>query len=137
MRTRDRFFGCLTVFLFLLLIFCSAAGSSMAQKVPLPVSGPHDSSAVQMPPEIGTSPERPVVRGGSNAAVLLIAPGDELEVTVYGAPDLSTHARVENDGNILLPLVGLVSVAGETSGHAGKKIEDSLQQAHLVKNPRV
>jgi polysaccharide export outer membrane protein len=139
MRTRDRSLGCLAVSLFLLLNFFNSAGSSRAQEVPPPGSGPkaHDSSAVQVPQEIGTNPQRPVVSGGSNAATLLIAPGDELEVTVYGAPDLSTHARVENDGNILLPLVGLVSVAGETSGHAGKKIEDSLQQAHLVKNPRV
>ena len=60
-----------------------------------------------------------------------------MEITVFGAPDLSTHARVENDGNILLPLVGFLSVAGDSSNQAGQKIEQSLREARLVKNPRV
>src|SRR6202790_1035004 len=49
---------------------------------------------------------------------LLIGPGDDLDVTVYGAPDLSGHMRVSASGNISLPLIGYVRIAGLTSSEA-------------------
>jgi protein involved in polysaccharide export with SLBB domain len=54
----------------------------------------------------------------SNAASLTLGPGDEVEVAVYGAPDLSAHTRITSDGNVSLPLVGYVHVAGLTSSEA-------------------
>jgi len=111
-------------------------GSSWAQ---VPAStAQRGSSEAQPQQEIGNLSQRQAANGVSNAsAPLFIGPGDELDVTVFGAPDLSSHTRVENDGNILLPLVGFVPVAGQTSNQAGRKIEDSLREARLVKNPRV
>src|ERR1700741_1923913 len=39
-----------------------------------------------------------------NSSVPLIAAGDEVEVAVYGAPDLGVHARVGVEGSISMPL---------------------------------
>ncbi len=68
---------------------------------------------------------------------LLIGTGDELDVTVYGASDLSGHTRVGSDGNISLPLVGHIRIAGLTSDQAQQAISDQLQKKHIVRDPQV
>ncbi len=68
---------------------------------------------------------------------LVIGPGDELDITVYGAPDLSGHTRVGSDGNISLPLVGYVHIAGLSSDQAQQAISQQLQEKHIVKEPQV
>lgn len=67
----------------------------------------------------------------------LIGPGDEIEITVYGAPDLSEHTRVNSSGNISIPLAGNIRVAGLSSSEAEAAIEVHLQKENLVKNPQV
>jgi polysaccharide biosynthesis/export protein len=76
-----------------------------------------------------------VARGAGSS--LVIGPGDELDVTVYGAPDLSGHTRVGSDGNISLPLVGYVHIAGLSSDQAQQAISQQLQEKHVVKEPQV
>src|SRR6266480_2834093 len=41
-----------------------------------------------------------------------LGPGDLLEVSVYGIPELNTKARVGNTGEVYLPLIDYVHVAG-------------------------
>ncbi|MGE5207643.1 MAG: polysaccharide biosynthesis/export family protein [Chlamydiota bacterium] len=73
----------------------------------------------------------------AKTSALLIGPGDEVEVTVYGAPDLSEHTRVGSDGDISLPLVGHIRIAGLSSDQAQRAISDQLQEKHIVKDPQV
>ena len=68
---------------------------------------------------------------------LLIGPGDEVDVTVYGAPDLSGHTRVGSNGDISLPLVGRIRIAGLSSDQAQQAIGDQLREKHIVKDPQV
>jgi polysaccharide biosynthesis/export protein len=68
---------------------------------------------------------------------LLIGPGDELDVTVYGAPDLSGHTRVNNDGNISIPMIGYAQVAGLTSDQAEQIVQNRLRESNVVNNPQV
>src|SRR5208282_4121595 len=82
------------------------------------------------PPEQNTPPP-------ANSSALVIGPGDEVEVTVYGAPDLSGHTRVSADGNIFMPLIGDVRIAGLGSGEAAAAIETQLQQNNIVNDPQV
>ncbi len=42
----------------------------------------------------------------------VIGPGDELMIRAWGQIDLDVHARVDRNGNIFLPKVGSVNVAG-------------------------
>jgi len=67
--------------------------------------------------------------------VYLIGPGDALQVFVWGNPDLSTTVPVRPDGQITLPLVPNMPVAGKTSVDVSKQIEDELRK--YVKNPIV
>ena len=67
----------------------------------------------------------------------VLGPGDEVEVTVYGAPDLSGRNRVDSNGDISIPLVGYVRVAGLSSSEAEEAIENELRKNNVVNNPQV
>jgi polysaccharide biosynthesis/export protein len=64
-------------------------------------------------------------------------PGDLLEISVYNVPELSTKARVSNSGEIYLPLIDYVHVAGLTQEEAQAVIEKRLQDGGFVRNPHV
>ena len=78
-----------------------------------------------------------VSRTETNSPPLVLGPGDELDVTVYGAPDLSGHTRVSSDGNISIPLIGYVRVGGLSSSEAEAEIEAQLRQHLIVNDPQV
>jgi len=68
---------------------------------------------------------------------LVIGSGDEIDVSVYGAPDLSSHSRVSADGNISMPLIGHVRLAGLSSSEAEGAIEAQLRQNNILNDPQV
>src|SRR5579871_3896476 len=73
----------------------------------------------------------------ASASALVIGPQDEVDVKVYGAPDLSGRRRVASDGDISLPLIGFVHIAGLTSDRAQQAIGEQLRAKNIVKNPQV
>ena len=73
----------------------------------------------------------------TNASALLLGPGDEVEITVYGAPDLSGHTRINDTGNVSLPLIGSVRIAGLSTSEAEAAIEAQLRQNNIVNDPQV
>ena len=66
-----------------------------------------------------------------------IRPGDLLGVTVYQNPDLTKEVEVSESGTITFPLVGEVSVTGNTPLAAADIIEAKLVQGGFVKQPQV
>ena len=72
-----------------------------------------------------------------DASPLLLGPGDDLEITVYGAPDLSGRARINETGNITMPLIGYVRLAGLSTSEAEAAIEAQLRQNKIVNDPQV
>jgi polysaccharide export outer membrane protein len=86
-------------------------------------------------PVVGLSKQSTSTKSTSAAPVL--GPGDEVEVTVYGAPDLSGRNRVGSNGSISMPLVGYIRVAGLSSSEAEEAIETQLRQNNVVNNPQV
>jgi polysaccharide biosynthesis/export protein len=77
----------------------------------------------------------------ANAAALdstvRIGPGDELDITVFGLPELSQHVRVGGSGDVSLPLVGSLHFAGKSSDEAQSMLEKLLADGHFVNNPHV
>ena len=73
----------------------------------------------------------------SNTSSLRLGPGDELEITVYGAPDLSGRTRISETGNISMPLIGYVRVSGLSTSEAETAIEAQLRQNNIVNDPQV
>src|ERR1700694_2132642 len=112
----------------------------LAQNNPPPQEPIHQGNATTEssgidPRPLSGFPERKTAP--ANGSALVIGPGDELEVTVYGAPDLSGHPRVSADGNISMPLIGYVRIAGLSSSEAEGAIEAVLRQNNVVNNPQV
>ncbi len=65
----------------------------------------------------------------------VIGAGDELQVFVWGNPELSVSVPVKPDGTITTPLVEDVVASGKTSTMLAREIEKRLQQ--YVKSPVV
>ena len=63
--------------------------------------------------------------------------GDAVHVTVFQQPDLTTDARVDEKGAILMPLVGSVKVAGLTTRRRRHAIAEALKHGKFLKNPQV
>jgi polysaccharide export outer membrane protein len=73
----------------------------------------------------------------SASAAYLLGPGDKLVVTVYGAPDLERRTAVNADGQIIMPLIGSVPVAGLSIDDAKQLIQKLLAEKNIVKVPDV
>lgn len=68
---------------------------------------------------------------------LIIADGDSIRVEVFEIEKYSYTPRVDGDGQIAIPLVDSVKVAGLTATQAEKLIADRLEDRGMVKNPHV
>lgn len=64
-----------------------------------------------------------------------IGPGDQLNIFVWGNPDLSTDVVVRPDGYITAPLVEDVQASGSTAADLTNAIEEKL--AKYIKTPNV
>src|SRR3954453_790496 len=65
-----------------------------------------------------------------------VVPGDELTISVFGAPDLDKTGLVDGAGDFAVPLAGTVHVAGQTPEEISASIADKLRGNYL-KNPRI
>jgi len=61
---------------------------------------------------------------------------DEVKITVFNEPDLSTVYRVDADGSISFPLIGHVAAAGLTPAELQQRIA-SMLAAGYIRNPQV
>jgi len=68
---------------------------------------------------------------------LKIQPGFQIDAQVFDEPDLSGQFRVGPDGNIEMPLIGPVHVAGDTLSEAEQAVQKSFKSAQILKNPQV
>jgi len=68
---------------------------------------------------------------------LHIGIGDLLQVTMFGTQDFNADFRVSSSGDISLPPLGLVHVAGLSTSEAEKLIERQLVEGGFYREPRV
>jgi polysaccharide export outer membrane protein len=112
-----------------------AQNGSLPQDSAHPQDAPTEPLAPSIQPSVA-APEK-ASRVETNSSALVLGPGDEVEVTVYGAPDLSGHSRVSADGNISMPLIGYVRIAGLSDSEAEGAIEAKLRQSNVLNDPQV
>ena len=68
---------------------------------------------------------------------LPISYGDLIEVTVFDTAELSGSLRVNQQGEVVLPLGGVVQVKGLTAAQAGAAIAARLKEAQILLDPHV
>ena len=99
--------------------------------------------AVNVADDRSTTAARPdeqsssAVSGSDPSRKLSIGPDDELDVSVYGVPELSQHVRVDTSGDVHLLLIGPAHVEGLSSEEAQAVIKKQLVEGRFVKNPHV
>src|SRR4051812_12546573 len=90
-------------------------------------------------------PPAPATSGTADAAVRAIplvdgnyrlTPQDVVKVTVFREDELTTTARIAEDGTIKMPLIGTVKVGGRSVSEAASQIEVALEKDYLV-HPQV
>lgn len=67
----------------------------------------------------------------------LMGTGDVLRITVYGQPDLTTEARVGENGNITFPLIGEIKLAGRSPAQGETEISQRLSKGGFILKPFV
>jgi len=73
---------------------------------------------------------------GDRAAYTL-GPGDQVRIIVFGEDNLTGEFRVNDSGNIALPLVGSVHAAGLASSGLEAAVGAALRRDNLVRHPSV
>lgn len=64
---------------------------------------------------------------------LKIGPGDLIQVSMFENPEFSGSFRVDANGDIMLPLIGRVHVAGQTADEVGAQVAKRYVQAGILK----
>jgi polysaccharide biosynthesis/export protein len=67
----------------------------------------------------------------------VIGPGDTVRITAYRNPDLTTEARLSDEGKLNVPLVGEMSLMGLTPDQAAKRIADRLKSGKYLRDPQI
>ncbi len=68
-----------------------------------------------------------------SAPALTVSSGDLIEIAMYDNADLSGRFRVDEKGDITVPLLGLVHVDGLTAEQVGTTIESRYVEADILK----
>lgn len=72
----------------------------------------------------------------AQAAEYRIGPQDQLEINVFGIEELKRLVQVDNNGKIILPLVGAVQAGGRTVPELSGDLTSALK-ARYMKDPQV
>jgi polysaccharide export outer membrane protein len=63
--------------------------------------------------------------------------GDSVRITVYNSADLTTEARIDEDGTIPFPLVGRVTLAGMTKAAAEQRLSKMLTDGGFLRQAEI
>lgn len=72
-----------------------------------------------------------------DGAVTLLGMGDTVYLTVFGQPDMSAQLTVDDQGNIVVPLLGQVPAGGWSPSAVAKEIAAGLRSQGYLTNPQV
>jgi polysaccharide export outer membrane protein len=79
----------------------------------------------------------PTSTGGVSApAGYILSPTDQVAVEVFGEDDLRTSGRLNPEGNLSVPLLGSIHLAGLTLTQAVSKLTELYSRDYLV-NPKI
>jgi polysaccharide export outer membrane protein len=126
-------FAAVVLFCYSSLWICPQSGLAQSDKAGASPAGGNSASA---PPARSAA----AIQQPNDAPLIFkahIGPGDELDITVYGEPELTQHVRVESSGDISVSLIDRIHVAGLSSDEASKVIEQKLVSAGYLKDPHV
>lgn len=73
----------------------------------------------------------------SPGAEYVLGPNDEVEVRIFGQPDMTVKTRIKADGTVNLVLLGPVQALGKTTAQLGAEIAAAYAAKAYLVNPSV
>jgi polysaccharide export outer membrane protein len=67
----------------------------------------------------------------------VIGAGDTVRITAFRYPDLTTVARLSEEGKVNVPMIGQVTLQGMTPEQAASHIADRLKRGNFILNPQI
>ncbi len=114
-------------------VLVSFSGAVWAQQLQEPLP-----DATPAPVELAAGPAQSAQPGADDSPVaLLLDAGDLLQVSVFDTPELSDKLRIDDAGEISLPVGGSVKVSGLTAKQAQAAIEERFRQKNILRDPHV
>jgi polysaccharide biosynthesis/export protein len=108
------------------------AQALQVQQPPVQVVRAQSTQQTQNPPPFQAQPST-----GNTTESLLLGPGDTVHVTVFQSPELDTHARITDTGEITVPLAGTVHVSNMTPAAAGLVVAQKYSAGGFLRQPQV
>jgi polysaccharide export outer membrane protein len=115
----------------LLIVAAASLATASAQKFE-----PKALAPVKNAPSVGGSLAANAIKAPAKES-LLIGSGDLLHITMLREPELEQHARVLDSGDVSLPLIGSVHVAGLDPAGASAAIAAKYRSGNYLKHPVV
>jgi polysaccharide export outer membrane protein len=106
---------------------------SLAQITPGSAASQPSSPTAALPPAV-SAPTSNI--GVSAPAGYILSPNDQVAVEVFGEDDLRANGRLNGEGNLSVPLLGSIHLAGLTLTQAASKLTGLYARDYLV-NPKV
>ena len=106
----------------------SLPGFMLAQTMP--------GTAASQPAATSTSRAAASTGGVSAPAGYILSPTDQVAVEVFGEDDLRTSGRLNPEGNLSVPLLGSIHLAGLTLTQAVSKLTELYSRDYLI-NPKI
>ena len=121
----------------LLLSTSIATGQTMVepQTAAPQKSGASESTTARVPFGSATPVAEPL--SSDRREKIRIGSGDLVEVSVYGVPDFKQESRVNESGDVNLPLIGSVRIGGATVEESQEAIAKSLVEGGYFRDPHV
>src|SRR5438046_10728356 len=126
----------------LLLIAVTVTAGSLLAQSPAPVASAEPLRPTYPIPGMSSSSTAPAAAapalpsGVSAPSGYILSANDQVAVEVFGEEDLRTNGRLNGEGNLSVPLLGSVHLAGLTLTQAAARLTDLYARDYLV-NPRV
>jgi protein involved in polysaccharide export with SLBB domain len=114
------------------VVALSLPGFTWAQTMP----GTAASQPVATPTSRAAASAPASAVGVSAPAGYTLTAGDQVAVEVFGEDDLRTNGRLNSEGNLTVPLLGSIHLAGMTPTQAASKVTELYSRDYLV-NPKI
>ncbi len=112
------------------IVFLAFASDAQAQ-----FSGPATSSTITYNQELTATTDRAILYPGERDVVLTI--GDAITIRLFSDAKYSPQVRINNDGTVPLPLIGILHLEGLSITQAEQLIEQKLEDAGMYRNPQI
>ena len=125
--------------------FCASPGFSVllaglllltaSMSAPAQFSGPATSSISSYNQALPVTTNQAILYPGERDVVLTV--GDMISVRLFSDGEYNTSVRINNDGTVLLPLIGIVHLEGLTVTMAEQLVAEKLVADGMYRDPQV